>query len=129
MAAVDAIISEPAVEKRSLKALTLQSLKRTYDMFAGNYSVKAPADERSQRAKIACKIRDEYAAVQTLPAAQPGRAAKAPSAFAPSHAGNGAAALDGAPGAAPPVAESRSTTAKLIESMPEPADRYASCLP
>lgn len=71
------------------------------------------------------QIRDEYAAVQTLPAAQPGRAAKAPSVFAPSHAGNGAAALNGAPGAAPPVAESRSTTAKLIESMPEPADRYA----
>ena len=46
MAAVEPSTGEPAVEKRSLKALTLQSLKRTYDMFAGNYSVKAPVDER-----------------------------------------------------------------------------------
>ena len=46
MAGFEASIGEPAVEKRSLKALTLQSLKRTYDMFAGNYSVKAPVDER-----------------------------------------------------------------------------------
>ena len=46
MATVDPTPGEPALEKRSLKALTLQSLKRTYDMFAGNYSVKAPADER-----------------------------------------------------------------------------------
>ena len=43
---------ELPLEKRSLKALTLQSLKRTYDMFAGNYGVRTPADEGRQASGV-----------------------------------------------------------------------------
>lgn len=67
----------------------------------------------SQRVKIACKIRDEYAALKDF---------KAPEASARSAAGPPSAS--GANGAVAPAAApiAKSTTAKLIESMPAPAD-------
>ena len=48
---------EPAVETRSIKVLAMLSLKRTYDLFVGNYSQKLPLDEDAQKAKLACKVR------------------------------------------------------------------------
>ena len=64
----------------------------------------------SQKAKIACKIRDEYIAVKDF---------KAPQAAAkPGGLANG----DAAPASKTPGAKDKSTTAKLIESMPAPAD-------
>ena len=62
----------------------------------------------SQRAKIACKIRDEYAAVKDFKL--PEAASRA--ALLANGSANGAAAA--------PMA--KNTTAKLIESMPAPAD-------
>lgn len=52
----DSLEQEPPVEAKSVKALTLLSLKRTFDLFVGNYSVKVPLDEEAQKAKIACKV-------------------------------------------------------------------------
>ncbi len=70
----------------------------------------------SQRRKIACKIRDEYAAVRDFkPPEASGRAAPGAASAA------GANGAMNAPAAAAPVA--KSTTAKLIESMPAPADQ------
>lgn len=67
----------------------------------------------SQKAKIACKIRDEYIAVKDF---------KAPQAAAkPGGLANG----DAATGSKAPGAKDKSTTAKLIESMPAPADECA----
>ena len=37
-------------------ALTLLSLKRTYDLFSGNHAQKVPLDEEAQKAKLACKV-------------------------------------------------------------------------
>ena len=70
----------------------------------------------SQKAKIACKIRDEYIAVKDFKAPQV--AAK------PGGLANG----DAATGSKAPGAKDKSTTAKLIESMPAPADECA-CKP
>ncbi|GMH35070.1 hypothetical protein BSKO_02938 [Bryopsis sp. KO-2023] len=107
------------IEGKTVRALTLLSVKRTRDMFAGSHGDRISLDEESQRAKIACKVRDEYAAVRDLPkpsrpaAAQVGTAAPGPS------------GADGPQGDAPGTSsqtESRSTTSKLINSMPEPAD-------
>ena len=44
------------IEPKSIKALTLLSLKRTFDLFVGNYSQKVPLDEGAQKAKLACKV-------------------------------------------------------------------------
>jgi hypothetical protein len=66
----------------------------------------------SQKAKIACKIRDEYTAIKDFKAP---RAAARPGALAD---GSDASAN----GAAAPSAKDKSTIAKLIESMPAPAD-------
>lgn len=80
---------DPApVEGKTVKALTLNSIKRTYDLFAGNRSLPVALEEKrqvqialcemiwlvlmvacnscSQRIKISCKVADEYAAVQHL---------------------------------------------------------------
>lgn len=66
----------------------------------------------SQKAKIACKIRDEYMAVKDF--------------VAPQAAAKGGALANGseaaANGSAAPASKDKSTTAKLIESMPAPAD-------
>lgn len=58
----------PPVEAKSVKALTLISLKRTFDLFVGNHSAKVPHDEEAQKAKIACKASAGAAAPSTLPA-------------------------------------------------------------
>ena len=70
----------------------------------------------SQKAKIACKIRDEYMAVKDF---KPPQAAAKGGALA-----NGSEAT--ANGSAAPSSKDKSTTAKLIESMPAPADECAS---
>jgi hypothetical protein len=44
------------VEKKSIKALTLMSIKRTFDLFVGNHSSKISVDDESQKAKIARKV-------------------------------------------------------------------------
>lgn len=49
--------AELPIEGKTVKALTLLSLKRTYDLFVGNHGQKAAQDEESQRLKIACKVR------------------------------------------------------------------------
>ncbi|KAK9915985.1 hypothetical protein WJX75_006980 [Coccomyxa subellipsoidea] len=106
---------ELPIEGKTVKALTLLGVKRTFDLFTGNHGQKVPLDEESQRVKIACKIRDEYAAVKEF---------KAPETSARSAAGGSAASSNGA--AAPSAAAvAKSTTAKLIESMPAPADTEA----
>ncbi|KAK9843635.1 hypothetical protein WJX81_000394 [Elliptochloris bilobata] len=118
---------ELPIEGKTVKALTLLSLKRTFELFAGNYGQKVAADEASQRAKIACKIRDEYLAVRDFklperpaaPGASKGSSAEAAAnGTAMAKAGGGAEAVLAAGGA-------KSTTAKLIETMPKPADQAA----
>lgn len=47
---------DPPVQPKGIKALTSLALKRTYDMFVGNYGQKVPLDEAAQRAKIASKV-------------------------------------------------------------------------
>lgn len=54
------------IEGKTIKALTLLHLKRTYDLFSSNHGIYAPQDEESMRLKIALKIRDDYAAAQHL---------------------------------------------------------------
>lgn len=66
----------------------------------------------SQRAKIASKIRDEYAAVKDFKLPERTGGAAANGAAEPT--ANGVSAAAAAP---------KSTTAKLIESMPEAADQ------
>lgn len=95
------------VEKRSIKALALLSLKRTYDLYAANHGQKIPLDERAQKAKIACKVSDEYSLVQGY------RPRQAPGA-APAGAAAGAAAR---PAGRAPEADSGSATARLIDSV------------
>lgn len=45
------------LQGKTIKAVTLLSLKRTHDLFVGNQGQKAPLDEEAQKAKIACKVR------------------------------------------------------------------------
>jgi len=46
------------IQPKSIKALTSILLKRTFDMFVGNHSQKAPVDDGAQRVKIATKVRN-----------------------------------------------------------------------
>lgn len=99
------------MEAKSVKALTLLSLKRTFDLFVGNHSAKVPLDEEAQKAKIACKIRDEYSVLQGYKpreAAGQRGAAGAVSAAAGAEPSRAAAA----------AADSKSATAKLIDTIP-----------
>ena len=48
---------EVPVEGRTVKALTLLSLKRSYDLFVGDANKQPGLDEESQKLKIACKVR------------------------------------------------------------------------
>uniref|UniRef100_A0A1D1ZQN8 Uncharacterized protein n=1 Tax=Auxenochlorella protothecoides TaxID=3075 RepID=A0A1D1ZQN8_AUXPR len=57
------VVEEFPIEKRSLKALALLSLKRTYDLFHSSHWESIPLDEASQKVKISCKISDEYASL------------------------------------------------------------------
>lgn len=91
------------IEGKTVKAITLLSLKRTHDLFVGSHGHKVPLDEEAQKAKLACKMRDEYGALKRF---KPRDTAVA---------GRGAAAK---PTAAPLAADSKSHTAKLIDSIP-----------
>jgi hypothetical protein len=44
------------IEGKTVKAVTLLSLKRTHDLFVGNHGQKIPLDEEAQRLKLACKV-------------------------------------------------------------------------
>lgn len=55
---------EPVVQRKSKKTLALLSLKRTFDLFAGNYGQRIPTDTESQKLKLACKVRSRIAAAQ-----------------------------------------------------------------
>ena len=48
--------AELAIEGKTVKAVTLLSLKRTHDLFVGNHGQKVPLDEAAQKAKLACKV-------------------------------------------------------------------------
>ena len=50
--------SELPVKPRTSKALALLSLKRTFDLFAGNftYGQRTAADTESQKLKLSCKV-------------------------------------------------------------------------
>mmetsp|Transcript_19168 Transcript_19168/g.32932 ORF Transcript_19168/g.32932 Transcript_19168/m.32932 type:complete len:518 (+) Transcript_19168:30-1583(+) len=62
-----AVAQEEPVEPQSVNTLCLKSLKRTYDMFVGNYGLKMPEDLASQKLKIEAKIFSEYSEVKDLP--------------------------------------------------------------
>lgn len=47
---------DAAPQLRSVKAMTLLSLKRTFDLFAGTPSDSAPLFEPAQKAHLACKV-------------------------------------------------------------------------
>lgn len=55
------------IEPQSLKKLSLKSLKRSFDLFASLHGDPRPPDQRSQRIRIACKVRAEYEVVKDLP--------------------------------------------------------------
>jgi len=50
---------EPSVKPKTAKALALLSLKRTFDLFAGNftYGQRTAADTESQKLKLSCKVK------------------------------------------------------------------------
>lgn len=118
------------IEGKTVKALTMLSLKRTHDLFVGSHGQKVPLDEEGQRVKLACKVRcrclrrsaarprltcfrclhplgaqmrDEYSALQGYKSREVAAA------------GARAAAASSGAGAA---ADSKSHTAKLIDSIP-----------
>ncbi|PSC67497.1 pleiotropic regulatory locus 1 [Micractinium conductrix] len=93
------------IEGKTVKAITLLSLKRTHDLFVGNHGQKVPLDEEAQKAKIACKLRDEYTVSQAFKSREMAAAARA-------------GARPAAQPAAPAGADSKSHTAKLIDSIP-----------
>lgn len=99
------------VEGKTVKALTLLSLKRTFDLYAGNYGEELPTDEESHKLKLATKVRDEFSAASHL----------VPPASAPKPVGPLLAAGTSAEPSASlidvPKLESRSRVAKLIDSI------------
>jgi pleiotropic regulator 1 len=105
-AAPPAAAGELPIQGKTVKALTLLSLKRTHDLFVGNHGQKVPLDEEAQKAKIACKMRDEYSGLQGF---KPREAAVA---------ARGAPAAAAKSAAAAAAADSKSHTAKLIDSIP-----------
>ncbi len=64
----DAIADVP-VKARTAKASALLSLKRTFDLFSGNYNFgqRTSADTDSQKLKLACKVPDKKALLASLP--------------------------------------------------------------
>ncbi|KAI3434463.1 hypothetical protein D9Q98_002540 [Chlorella vulgaris] len=91
------------IEGKTVKAVTLLSLKRTHDLFVGNHGHKVPVDEEAQRVKVACKMRDEFSALQGF---KPRETAAAGSRAAAAAAAN------------KPAADSKSATSKLMDSIP-----------
>ena len=47
---------EEQLQRRTTKVQLLLSLKRTFDLFAGNKGQRIPADTDSQKLKLACKV-------------------------------------------------------------------------
>lgn len=58
---------ELPIQGKTVKALTLLSLKRTHDLFVGNHGQKVPLDEEAQKAKIACKVGNRSSWAAGLP--------------------------------------------------------------
>lgn len=50
---------DAVVPRKSKKTLALVSLKRTFELFAGNHGQPIPPDLESQRIKIASKVSHE----------------------------------------------------------------------
>jgi hypothetical protein len=68
---------EVPITARSLKALTMLSLKRTFDMFVANYGQNILLDEGAKQSKAACKVCEEYLgniSARTLPHSTPSTA-------------------------------------------------------
>lgn len=59
------------VQKHSVHTLVFRSLKRTHDVFLSDRTVLPPADEKSERIKVACKVRDEFGLVKTAAGVKP----------------------------------------------------------
>lgn len=57
----------PCLQGKTVKAVTLLSLKRTHDLFVGNHGQKVPLDEEAQKAKIACKVGNRSSWAAGLP--------------------------------------------------------------
>jgi pleiotropic regulator 1 len=55
------------IEGKTVKAMTMLSLKRTHDLFVGSHGQKVPLDEEGQRVKLACKVRAEKPRPFTAP--------------------------------------------------------------
>eukprot|EP00798_Chlamydomonas_sp_ICE-L_P020811 gene20810-27646_t len=119
-----------AIEGKTVKHITLGSVKRAYDLFAGNHGESIPADEDSQRLKIAIKIRDEYASAQHMVApqgvAKPEPAAPA-AALGPGRAPATvpAPALSSSNGATVARPESKSSVSKIIDTVPMEAPKHS----
>lgn len=47
------------IERRSVKALALLQVKRTYDLFGGQLLETAPIDDEAKKIKITCKVGEE----------------------------------------------------------------------
>jgi hypothetical protein len=47
---------EARIARKSIRALTSLLLKRTYDMFIGDYGQRIPVDEEAERRKIFSKV-------------------------------------------------------------------------
>ncbi|CAD7701045.1 unnamed protein product [Ostreobium quekettii] len=119
---------ELPVERKTVKAMALLTMKRTHDMFAQNHGEQLPLSESSQRAKIACKLRDEYAAVKDLPTKDkrgPTLPPAGPQAMPNQGAQEGIGSRNADTAPRDPKLESKSAVAKLIDTMPKPADRAA----
>mmetsp|Transcript_21356 Transcript_21356/g.36381 ORF Transcript_21356/g.36381 Transcript_21356/m.36381 type:complete len:490 (-) Transcript_21356:608-2077(-) len=106
-----AAASDLAIEGKTVKALTLLHLKRSRDLFAGNYAQPVPLDEDGQRLKLACKVHDEYAAAQHVSAVPVSQTQASQGAPGPGKAASGASESAQRP-------ESRSTMAKMLDSIP-----------
>ncbi|MEW5315661.1 MAG: hypothetical protein WDW38_007074 [Sanguina aurantia] len=103
---------ELPVEGKTVKALTSLAAKRTRELFAGNFGESLPLDVQSQQLKIRLKLAAEYDSVQHLVAPAPAPGATAgPGSADQLRLGSSV----GAAGQARP--ESRSATAKLIDSV------------
>ena len=60
-----AVGQELPIEGKTVKALTLLSLKRTFDLFAGNFGQKAAADE-ARCARVLALLHALHVSVQLI---------------------------------------------------------------
>ena len=65
-------LSDEPVQKRSVRELTLRSVKRTHEMFAGMHTSRPPLHESSAKLKMAIKVR----AARPRPTSQSARPAR-----------------------------------------------------